>query len=63
MIGGKVETGCSHLESLINVGELVEAVMIAGVTISEQHYTHVGALFIVEDADTTKPFEGCGVAG
>jgi hypothetical protein len=63
MIGGEIDSSSGHLESLINVGELVEAVMIAGVTIGKQHYTHIGTLFIVEDADTTKPFEGCGVAG
>ncbi len=48
MISGKIKTGRGHLESLINVGELVEAVMIASVTISEQHDTHLGARFVIK---------------
>jgi hypothetical protein len=48
IISGKVETGRGHLESLVNVGELVETVVIASFTISQQHDTHLRALIVVE---------------
>jgi hypothetical protein len=62
MVSGKIETGCSHLESLINVGELVEAVMVTGVTISQQHDTHFWARFVIKQTEAAVPLKGCGVA-
>jgi hypothetical protein len=58
MIGGKVETGRGHLESLVNIGELVEAVMIASFTIGKQHDTHLRALIVVEQTEAAEPLEG-----
>jgi hypothetical protein len=62
IVSGKVETGRGHLESLINVGELVEAVMIASVTISEQHDTHLRTLVVIKQTKAAEPLKGCGVA-
>ncbi len=62
IISGKIETGRGHLKGLINVGELVEAVVIASFTISQQHDTHLGARFVIKQTEAAVPLKGCGVA-
>jgi hypothetical protein len=62
VIDGEIAARGAHLERLVNVGKLIEAVELTRITRRAEAYAHLLAFIVVEELQTASPGEGTRVA-